>query len=250
MPIQYVGGTSQVGTGATMTLTVGSGLTGGIGSAAAENDIIIVIWGFGGTTDATMSVSSPTGYSVISDLYSNDTWDSNVGFAYKVQTATPDTTVVVNASNDAAYGSGATARVYRGVDTATPLDVTTTTVSAAAQSASRTDCPAITPVTRGATIIAGGIGMQTSAGGAAFTIPANMNTGITVKQDGSTSDCGCWSSHVENQMDVSFNPDAVTGGSTNASSSYAGVTIALRPLQLPIGIVVAPPGQPHKWKFR
>jgi hypothetical protein len=248
--IEYVGGTSNTGTGASINLTVNSGLTGGIGSAAAPGDIIVVFWGFGGTTNATMTVSSPAGYSVISDLYSNDTWDSNFGFAYKVQGSTPDTTVTVNSSNSASYGGGAVAMVFRGVEPTNPLDQTTATNSASNQSSSAADPPSITPQTPGAWVVAGGIGMQTTAG-AAFTTPANMDTtdAISVKSDGTTSDAGVFGAYYSGWTSGAFDPNAVTGGTTSASSSHASVTLALRPF-LPPGLLVAAPLTPGQYRFR
>jgi len=225
MAITYVGGNSNVGTGSTISVDL-TALTGGSNSSPSEGDLVVVIWGCGDTGNLTMTMNT-SGYDTPLDLYQTETWDPNLGVASKFMGSTPDTTCVVNRSNNAAYGGAAVVQVWRGVDQTTRYDVTRTT--ATGSNASRFNPPAITPTTAGAVILAGGIGTQTTAG-SAFTIPSGWNTyGISVKSDGTTSDAGVAIGSKTNWSSGAFDPAAVTGGTTGTSSGWIGVTIALRP---------------------
>jgi hypothetical protein len=230
MALVYVGGTTGGGTGASYTVSLSGTLTGGVASSPAQGDIVIVAAGHGATASSAPTCSGNTmgAYTgAHAALYSNDTWDTNFRTFYMIQGATPDTTLTIGRTNNTTYGGATAVHVWRNVDQATPLDVTTTTVSASNQNGSRVDCPAITPTTAGAVIIACGTGMQTTAG-SDFTIPSNMGNGHSAFFDGSTSDAGTFIASVF-WTSGAFDPNAVTGGTTSTSSSYAGATLALRP---------------------
>jgi hypothetical protein len=234
MALIYVGGTTGGGTGASYTVSLSGTLVGGVDVSPSQGDIVIVAVGHGDTSSSAPTCSGNTmgAYTgAHAALYSNDTWDTNYRTFYMIQGATPDTTLTIGRANNTTYGGATAVHVWRNVNQATPLDVTPTTVSAANQSASRVDCPAITPTTAGAVIIACGTGMQDTSGGA-FTIPSGMINGRTVKTDGSTSDAGTFMASYA-WTSGEYNPAAVTGGSTSTSSSFAGATLALRPSNLP-----------------
>lgn len=228
MALQYVGGfglASSSGTTYTVSLT---GLTGGLASSPSTGDVVVVSVGRGGTSNVapTCSGNSSGSYTgAASALYSNDTWDTNYRMFYMVMGATPDTSLTINRASSTTYGFATTVQVWRGVDTTTPLDVTSTTATGI--NTSLANPPSITPTTAGAIIIAGGAACQTSAG-AAFTIPSGMANGVSVNGNGSTADIGvfiasyAWTSGA-------YDPAAVTGGTTSTSSSWAATTIALRP---------------------
>jgi hypothetical protein len=196
-----------------------------------QNDILIVAVNVAGTTDVTQANLLPTGYTAAhTDLYSDDTNDTNLQVSYKVMGASPDTTVSIPAATSTANGVAYAIYAFRNVDTSSPLDVTTTTASAANTGVA--NAPAITPSRSGAWIMA--VGAAGVAAGAVFTNPTGMsattnhfrsatittttvdaNIGVALKTD--------WSSG-------SFDP-AVFGGSTSTNTgSWAAVTLALRPL--------------------
>jgi len=232
MALQYVGGTSGTGTGASYNISLSGTLTGGIASSPAEGDIVIVASGFGNTASSapTCSGDQTGAYTGLhTAIHSNDTWDTEFRAFYALMGATPDTTLTIGRVSNAAYGGATVVHVWRGVDQSTPIDVTTVTASAG--NASRPDAGAITPVTSGAVILACGAGMQTTAG-SAFTIPSGMTNGVSVFNNGSTSDIGTFiSSDV--WTSGAYNPAAVTGGTTSNSGSWAAATIALRPGAVP-----------------
>ena len=232
MALQYVGGTSNAGTGASYTVSLNGTLTGGLSSSPAAGDIVVVFSGFGNTASVapTCTGNNSGAYDSASNaLYSNDTWDTNFRAFYKVQGSTPDTSLTIGRVNNTTYGGATTVHVWRGVNTTTPLDVTTTTTSASNQSSAALNPPAITPVTSGAIVIAGGAGTMPAAGTAGYTAIGTMSNTVTQYGNGSTADTSvimasfAWTSGP-------YDPVTATGGTqNNTSSSWAGVTLALRP---------------------
>lgn len=226
----YVGGFSGKGTGASYTVSLSGTLTGGVASSPSEGDLIIVCTGFGGTASSAPTCSgntSGTYQNVHAALYSNDTWDTNMRTFYQFAGATPDTTLTIGRVSNAAYGGVTVVHVWRNVNQTTPIDVTAATSATNNQSASRPNPPSHTPTTPEAVVIACGVGMQTTAGGA-FTIPSGMTNGVSDFSDGTTSDCGAficsfdWTSNA-------YDPSAATGGTTSTSGSWAAATFSLRP---------------------
>jgi hypothetical protein len=231
MALVYVGGTTGGGTGASYTVSLNGTLTGGSDSSPSQGDIVLVAAGHGATASSAPTCSGNTmgAYTGVHNaLYSNDTWDTNFRTFYMIQGATPDITLTIARTNNTTYGGATAVHVWRNVDQSTPIDITPTTNSANNQSASRPDAPVSnTPTMAGAIIIAAGTGMQTTAG-SAFTIPANMTNGQSAFFDGSTSDAGTFIASAV-WTSGTFNPDAVTGGTTSTSGSHASTTFALRP---------------------
>lgn len=227
MAIQYVGGTTATKLGAasgntTISLTA---LTGGIASAAAAGDIVIVTFVTGSTADRTLLIQDPAAvaYTLIgTELYANGTTnDTNLRVAYKFMGTTPDTTVTIGPSGNNADAAAMAVQVWRGVDTTTPFDVTTTT--ATGTGTGRPNPPAITPVTSG-TII-GVVGGASAGTGAVFTAPALSNFRTATSADTQDAMVGvgsfAWTSGA-------YDPAAYTGGTTNAADSWAALTYALR----------------------
>ena len=227
MALQYVGGTSNVGTSTGYTVSLNGTLTGGIASSPAQGDIVVVVSAFSNNASSAPAVSGNTSgayQGAHTAIWQTDTWGTNFRVFYQVMGSTPDTTLTITRVTNAAYGGATTVQVWRGVDTSNPLDVTTTTAQAG--NASRPNPPAITPTNSGAVIIACGAGSQ-GASGSAFTSFSSMSNAISVKSDGTTSDIGvlmaslAWTSGA-------YDPAAATGGATSTSSSWAAATLALR----------------------
>lgn len=228
--IQYVGGYVQAfaGTAGNITITLTS-LTGGLASSPAAGDLVIVYFGAGSLSDINLIVS---GYTEIVELYSNDTYDTNLVVARKFMGATPDTsfTLTIPSGNTSPTGTldnaGAVAvQVWRGVDSVTPLDVTQTTD--AGTDTVLCDPPAITPTTSGAIIVSGGAGGH-SRGPLATYSSSDLTAFLSAAgNDGNDVTIGLgyrvWTSG-------SFNPAAFTFSAIDSASfSWAAVTLALRP---------------------
>jgi len=148
---------STVGTTSTWNTSL-TDLTNG--ATLQENDIVVVYYGVSSTTDIDLSA---TGYTELADLFISDTYDANLFVGYKIMGSTPDTTITFSQTGSADNAGTAAILVFRNVDTTTPIDVTTTTATAA--NTVLANPPAITPTTAGAWIIYGASGAH--AGGAA-----------------------------------------------------------------------------------
>lgn len=223
----FVGGASQVGTGSTITVDL-TALAGGSDAAPQEGDLVVVVWGHGDTSNRTMSVST-SGYTVRQDLYQTETWDPNLGVAWKFMGSTPDSSVVVNRQSNAAYGGAAVVHVWRGVDPTTPFDVAD--VTALGTNSHLANPGAITPQRENSVVLACGIGTQATTG-AAFTIPSGMTNGVSVKGDGTTADAAVFLASYD-WTSGSYDPAAVTGGTGGTSAGWIAVTMALRPHLIP-----------------
>lgn len=190
------------------------------------NDFAIISW-YSHGNGADMTISTPSGWSKLTDLYSNDGIDTNHAVFYKKLTG-GDTSVTMPASGNANDAMAAVIMIFRGVDTVTPFDVSETT--ATGQDTSRPDPPSITPSTTGAWIvIACGSGAADSN---VYTNPGDLSSttnhfkavhsndtnqglaGIGIKTD--------WTSGA-------FNPSAWTGSTVNAVLSWAAVSMVLKP---------------------
>lgn len=226
MALTYVGGNSaavagSTTVGASMSLTA---LTGGSGSTAQTGDIVVVLVGIGsqGVNAPTMST---TGYTTIATLYADDTNDANLLVAYKVMGGTPDTVVDTNPSGNNARALAAAVHVWRGVDTTTPLDVTSTTATGI--NTGQPTPPAITPVTSGSVIICCGVSGEANPASATFTTATLSNFVANGSSDTNSTNVGigsfAWSSGT-------YTPATFGGGSLSSANSWAAVSLALRPL--------------------
>jgi hypothetical protein len=224
--IEYVGGYTFAplsGNSNNLTVTFGGNLTGGLDSSASEGDMVIAYWATGGIADRTLAIN---GYTNIADLYSDDTYDTNLVVAYKFMGATPDTTLqLLNGTVVGSENGGLVVHVFRGVDTSSPFDATSTT--ATGTNTVLCDPPAITPTTAGTVIVSGGAGGHI-AGVHTFSssdLTSFLSKGGQDDIDGTTG-AGYykWSSGT-------FNPAAFTFSGTDSTNySWAAVTMALRPL--------------------
>lgn len=224
--LQYVGGTSATGTGATYNVSL-TGLTGGSGSAAAAGDLVIVVSGWASAADGNPGITTPTGYTEVLDLYSSDTRDANLSVSWKIMGGTPDSSVTVSGFNNAANGGATVVHVWRGADQTTPLDVTSTSAVAANNAGvALPDSPAITPVTVGAYVLTVGLGTGAAAP-TVFTAPSGYGNVVSAAGAGSTMGA------VANIASVAWAGGAVDPGAwtgtTSVSDSWTAGTLAIRP---------------------
>lgn len=230
MAITYVGWNSAAATTVTSYTIDLTALTGGSDTAVRSGDFVIVVSGWVSTTDGTPGVNT-TGYTEAAELYSSDTRDTNLSVSYKYMSGVPDTSVNIIAQNSAANGSAAVAYVLRGVDPVTPMDNTRTTASANNQSSALANAPAIVPATIGAWVVAC-MGNTADATPVAFTGPSNMSNFVQRVSAATTLNFRAMVSSYTATSTASFDPNAITGGETATSNSWAAVTLAVRPAVL------------------
>lgn len=218
MAITLVGTTVGNGTTANFSVSLPAGVQ--------ENDVVVVVTSISSTSNLNPGVNT-SGYAELADLYANDTRDANLSVSWKRMGATPDTTVEILGSGSGTIPVSAIVRVYRGVDTTTAIDVTTTT--ATNLNGSRANAPSITTVTNGAWVLAcmasTGDGTPTD-----FTGPSGMNNFI--QEQGVVA--GVRSTitslaDIERATAGAYDPAALTGGESTSSDSWCACTVALRP---------------------
>lgn len=226
MAWQYVGGTTGVGTTNGYTVSLSGTLTGGIASSPATGDLIVVMTGFGNTAASAPNVTGNNSGAYVgvgTAIHANDTWDTEVRPFYRVVGATPDTSLSITRTASAVYGGATVVHVWRGVDEANPFIGVT-------QTSGTNGCvinpPAYNPAVADALIIAGGAGTMAATSNP-YTAFTGMSNFITIKGDGTTSDTGTAMASFL-YAGVSYDPPAVSGGTTSTSSSWGGFTFAFR----------------------
>ena len=224
-PPAFVGGNKVEninGGGGSLSLT---SLTGGLSSAPAAGDVIIVAAAYGiqSLRDASWP---PSGFTSLADLVSDDSFDCRLKVAYKVATGS-ETSININGTANVTDAAGACVHVWRNISNSTPIDVTTTTATGI--DAAQPDPPAITPTTAGAIIIViGGAGGGTLA---AFSGPS-MTGGLAYLFDAwaaDTQDGHCAMYAKTNWTSGAFNPVAFSGGGGAGTSAWCAATVVLRP---------------------
>ncbi len=223
--IIYVGGRTQAVTASTTDQTISlTSLSGGVASAPATGDLVIAYLGVGSTAFSARTIS---GYTRTVSISADDTFDTYLGVYYKFMGATPDTSLVITGGTASASNAGAIAvEVWRNVDSILPFDVTTTTATGI--NSVLCNPPAITPVTPGAIIVAGGAGAhnQSTATFSSSDLTAFLSSGGNSTND-VTIGLGykVWESGA-------FDPAAFTfSGSDSTNFSWAAATLALYPTQ-------------------
>jgi hypothetical protein len=204
--IELVGmATQAVAISSTATIDLTS-LTGGIGSTALENDLVLVVWGGRDNANRTLDLDT-AGYTKEVDLFADDTYDAGMSVSHKFMGVTPDTTVAAT-NPSISYTYVIYVYVWRGVDLTTPMDVTPTTATGV--NTKFVDPPAITPTTAGNVMIACGIssgylGSAVFASATDFpdhfdsTLSTDTNSGVGWRDDlpaGVAFDPAVWTSAV------------------------------------------------------
>lgn len=225
MAITYVGGqTASILGSTTADETVTFSLTGGLASAPAEDDLVVICVAasrFGGVGVTSLVT---TGYTSTTKLVAADAQDSASQVHYKFMGGTPDTEVVITRSGATDSGQAYTIHVFRGVDLTTPLDVATTT--AIGIDTGRPDPAAITPTTAGAWIYIGTA--DAAATGSTFTY-GDFTAVLSTVCDESANDAVVGSGYYDGWTSGAYDPAASTTGSTSVNSSWTATTMAFRP---------------------
>ncbi len=199
------------------------------GLSMQEGDLVIVATGWSHTTDGNPEVYT-NGYSELTDQVGADTRDANLSINYKIMGATPDSGVTCYGSGyqSPVYGDLCLAHVWRGADPTTPIDVTTTTATAA--NSAVFDSPAITPVTTGAQVLS--IGLSTaaaSAGDTTITAPTDYTNQLDHNSNGTTHSIQAGIASKAWSGSGAENPAAWTNITTTTSDSWVAATLAIRP---------------------
>lgn len=216
------------GTTSATNIPLNSGWNTGFGDgnatfAPATDDIVIVTYCVGANADVAIGVNT-TGYTEEAELYSDNTFDTNLSVSWKRMGATPDTSVDVSPTTNITFGGAVILEVWRGVDTTTAMDVTRTTATGI--NGGKPNPPSITPTTTDAVVVVcGGAG---ASDGTAFTQPGTELASFL--SDFQTDTCSAMvGTGSFDWVSGAFDPVAWTGGSTAVSASWAAVCLALRP---------------------
>lgn len=228
--IQFVGYATAGSTFAESTFTVSlTSLTGGIGSSPAAGDLILVLNATSGPGDDNVGTIT-SGYTEIFDLYANDTYDTNLSVSRKIAVGN-ETSVTVNSPasvvEDNLAGAVGIVYVWRGVNTTTPLDVTSTTTTGI--NGGRPDVPAITPVTPGAIILGFGAG-SIGSGTTALTASSMSNVAVATQAAGTYGVSAVAAAYTGWTSGV-YDMAQFGGGSTSIQQSWCAGAVALRPLR-------------------
>ena len=230
-------GSMTLGTSSTTATTIPfSNLKNSAGATPTilQNDIVVVSLVASDPAAYTLAQLNPAGYTAAhaAVIVSYDATISNygsMGVFYKVMGSTPDTSTVINGTTSGATDLVATVEVYRGVSTATPIDVTTTTNTGSGVAANPTP-PAITPSTAGAYILGCG-GIATVSATTDFTgapgYSSATNTFAHLPSGGAVGGIALYSSWSSG----AYTPSAWTS-SNKSELSWCAASIALRPAPL------------------
>lgn len=188
-----------------------------------QNDLVVVALAIAGTTDKTYRIS---GYTQVVDLYANDDFDANLQVGYKFMGATPDTTVTITGGTGSGVDGGAIAiHVWRGIDTTTPLDVTTTTITQT--NTGIPNPPAITPTTANSVVLVAAASAH-NGGNDTYTATQLANF-LTVGEGGDTNDATVGLGSFD-WVSGAFDPNAFTWSQGDQTTySTASCSLALRP---------------------
>lgn len=214
MALSFVGGAENSNEEGNAILT----LPGGI----ATDDVVYVCGGWNAGLNGNPAVIT-AGYTELADLAGPDTEIANFSANRKVMGATPDASVTCTADGGGVGGALWAAHVWRGADTTTPEDATTTTATGGNDA--NPVSPAIITATANAVVLSAGLGTVNDTTVTAPTSYINQIDRDIVALAPST--VGIASRSIVSPG--SETPGAWTGFASTASDSWAAVSIAIRP---------------------
>jgi len=224
MAISYVGG--QVGgrQGSTSTNPVSFSFSGGSDTTPSADDLVVVTTVVGSfVTAAGTDITTPTGYTNLTQLVADDTFNTYFGVAYKIMGSTPDSSVTFPSTGSTSNAQSYCIQCFRGVDTTTPMDVTPT--SATGIDTGLANPPAITPTTSGSWIVV----CSGSGGGSAVTFTYGDLTNVLTHAEDDSNDATVGNGYYTGWTSGSYDPAATTTGPEGGGDSWASYTLALRP---------------------
>jgi hypothetical protein len=224
--IKFVGhdGGAREGSLSTFVDTLGT-LVNGLSTSPQEGDLILVsvaVASQGRTPDCSISGWTTVGAQLNE---SGTTYDTSIQVSYMVAGPTPPTTVEIPATGHVDDAQGWTIFVLRDVHPSVILDVARTT--ATGTGTTRSNPPAITPVTPGAWVLSWGAGAGYSLTGASAT-----GAGLVRPRGQSWFDVNPIT-HGGGYLPWSgsgpVDPGEFSNGADDAGYSWASISIAIRP---------------------
>jgi hypothetical protein len=230
--IQFVGGATAAKAGAASgnsTIALNSGLTGGIAAAVSNGDFVLAVYlqsASPGDLDLSNRITDgTTNYTLVgSELFEDDTNDVNLRVGYKFVSG--DTATTFGPSGDTGQSVVNAVYVFRNVNPSTPIDVTVTTATGI--DSAYPNPPSISPTTPGAFIVVIG-GAAHRLGTTNYNTPIDLIDFRTASLDATGSECTLGIGHKDDWVSGSFDPGSWTLASDSANSSWAAMSIALRP---------------------
>lgn len=219
-----------VGVTVSSTFSTSSGQVVAIPEVTQEGDLVIVAIAASSAGNISPAVLSPEGYNQIGDLYADDSYDANLGVAYKLMGEVVDTSVTVTGCyGSSSWGAGAVVTVWRGVHQETPIEGSIRT--AATTNSIVPTFPPITPITDGALIVTMGA-TASNTNGYVYQAPVGCETVATAKFFSTTggndsSMCIGTIPWTRDMNTVYLGPYTATGNSTSASA--VACSISLKP---------------------
>jgi hypothetical protein len=224
MAISWVGrATNGAFDGNSITLTVPVG--------TAQDDIVYMAAAIGDDGgDYTLAMST-AGYSKLTELFADDTDDTNFAIFRKPMGATPDSTAVFTGQGGSDASVVGAMQVFRGVDLGTPQDATTTTATGV--NSSIPIPPSITTVTANAWVLTA-VGFAQNYAYAPGLPPAGYENGPnndchTARGDTEPAATGiCYRTNPV-VSPTTETPAAWNNTDAGTGQSWCAATLALRP---------------------
>lgn len=235
MTIQFVGSTTDASVGSLSPRTISiTGLTGGLASSPAADDLVVITYAIASQSDVGIYVrnlSSVDYTNVTTRIYeAGDLYDTVLLVAYRFMPSAPETQAIISPSDAVTNARAVAVHVFRGVDQTTPIDVTATTASGI--NSFLANPPSITPTTAGAWILACGGGAGQTVSGSGYT--ATGLTAFTTIGSADSYDALVGAGYYDAWTSGAYDPSAFTGGGTDSTdNSWAALTLALRPANPP-----------------
>lgn len=213
------------GADVTVTLPTGSMLT---------NDLIIVAYSIGDNDSVALNTAMITaGYTEVVDIdRTDDAEDSYLGVFWKLWNGS-DTTAVVDGLGGTDASVAAVVMVFRGVDTATPMDVAATTNSGI--DSAHPDPLTIDWSTANTWVVIAGGSAHLQSSEQTYTFPTGYTTNaVDDSQTGSETTYTTVGLAYNSAPSDPENPGTMTHSSTAATNSWTAGTLALREYVAPI----------------
>lgn len=229
MAIQYVGGTTGTGTGATSySVSLSGTLTGGLASSPSPGDLIVVFTGFGNNAAAAPTCSgntSGTYISTVTAVHQNDTWDTEFGVFHQFAGSTPDTTLTIGRTNNL-LGGATVVLVFRGTRGVATSPAASTT---GGSNTNVVNPPSITPTEAGSWVVAGGTGLVPPAQTSGHTAISNLTLVRNAYSNNTTADASTIAGYYDGWTSGAFDPAAASGAVDSGSASWAAASLVLLP---------------------
>lgn len=204
-----------------------TGLTGGVGAAPINGDLVIASYLVGTNANRTPAV---TGYTQMAYVHANaSNKDVNFYIGRKFMGSTPDTTVDVTAVNQTSSAAIILIEVWRNVDQTTPIEASQVNGGGAGVTGTAIPNPsAVTPTTAGAKVCVTAAAAHDQ--GAVDLSSPDLGNVYADNYAPSLHDVSVLSGSIDWPGSGAVDPAAFTfGGTDNAGFSNVSMTYALKP---------------------